>query len=119
MTLAIFNTKQVIDTFNQYLQYYLNRPQLHFDQGTVITALKYLDEVNGTDHHTKHLQNWINFLSYRDEEQIRNLENLKKMVPDKIEEIDIQIAELEPEDHSIDIGYFHESVLSRNRIIEG
>jgi tetratricopeptide (TPR) repeat protein len=117
LTLASFNTPKSVDFFDRYLQYYLKQPQLYFDQGSVITALKYLDEVNKTNNTEKHLKNWQDCLLWRDKAQVENLKNLKNIVPEKSEDIDKQIEELKPQDSSIDTDNFHQSIESLNRII--
>lgn len=119
LTLASFNTPKSVAFFDKYLEYYLKQPQLYFDQGMVMTALKYLDEINNTNNTEKHLNNWLNYLLWRDKVQMENLENLKKIVPDKIGDIDKMIAELKPQDSSIDTEHFRQSIESLNRIIIG
>ena len=119
LTLASFNTEKSVDFFDQYLEYYLKQPQLYFDQHSVITALKYLDETNNTNYTEKHLDSWRKCLAWRDQDRVVRLQSLKNMVPDKIEEIDKQINELVPQDSSIDTEYFRQSVESLKRIIDG
>jgi len=53
-TLAIFNVQSSYKYINQYLEYYLTRRDLNFDQDSAISALKYLDDVNGTNELEKH-----------------------------------------------------------------
>jgi hypothetical protein len=119
LTIASFNTAKSADYFDRYLKYYLKRPDLYFDQEDVMTALKYLDEVNKTNNLEKHLNNWEECLNWRHQDQINNLNNLKNIVPNKIEEIEKQIQELEPQESIIDTEYFHESIESLNKIING
>jgi hypothetical protein len=117
ITLASFNTERSVYYLNLYLEYYLTKPELYFDQDSVITALKYLDEINNTNHTEKHLRNWEHFLIWREEKQITNLKNLKEMIPDKSGEIEKQIQELKP--MNIDTTDFHKLIKSLNRIING
>jgi len=119
LTLASFNTSKSVDYLDKYLEYYLKQPQLYFDQSSVITAMKYLDEVNNTNNTEKHLKNWEDFLLWRGKAQVENLKNLKNLVPDKSEEIDKQIEELKSQDSSLDTEYFRQSIESLNRIING
>jgi hypothetical protein len=56
ITLALFNTERSVYYLNLYLEYYLTKSELYFDQGSAITALKYLDEINNTNHREKHLK---------------------------------------------------------------
>src|SRR5690606_22239943 len=88
ITLASFNSERSVYYLNQYLEYYLTKPELYFDQGSVIIALKYLDELNSTNNTEKHLRNWESFIIWRNEKQIRDLNDLKKMIPDKSEELE-------------------------------
>jgi len=117
VTIASFNTEKSADYFNKYLDYYLKKPELYFDQEAVLTALKYLDEVNGTRNIDNHLENYESYLNWRNKAKISKLENLKKLIPGKADDIDKQIEELEPDDGLIDTTYFAESIASLNRII--
>ncbi|TSJ40154.1 DUF6000 family protein [Fluviicola chungangensis] len=119
ITLASFNTKRSVYYLNLYLEYYLTKPELYFDQGSVITALKYLDEINNTNNTEKHLKNWESLVIWRNEKQIENLNNLKKLIPDKNLELEQQIQEIKPMDTNIVISNFHKSIESLKRIING
>lgn len=57
-TLASFNTDKSIEYLNRYLEYYLTRIDLVFDQVSVMTALVYLDEENQTNEKAKHAVKW-------------------------------------------------------------
>lgn len=65
--LALFNTKRSVQFLEQYLDYYLQQPQLHFDQSDVMGALLYLDTVNGTREALKHESQWKQFIGTREE----------------------------------------------------
>ena len=52
--MAHFRTTTAIDFLNRYLAYYLTRQDLHFDQGVALSALKYIDETEGTSHEEQH-----------------------------------------------------------------
>ena len=60
VTLASFNNEKSPMYLNKYLRYYLQHPELEleFDQGTVLAALLYLDEKNGTNHLQDHIETW-------------------------------------------------------------
>ena len=60
--LAYFNTERCVEYLNIYLEYYLKRSELWFDQMQAMEAVKYLDEINGTDDLMKHLPNWTKFI---------------------------------------------------------
>ncbi|NMH26463.1 DUF6000 family protein [Flavobacterium silvaticum] len=63
IALAYFNTEKSVQYIDKYLEYYLSKPDLWFDQGDAMAALKYLDHVNKTNHLAKHLNDWENFLT--------------------------------------------------------
>lgn len=73
--LALFNDKKGNQYLEIYLEYYLKKTDLYFDQRNVIEALKYLDVINETDKTSKYLDDWKNY--------VRDKENLD-------EEIDIE-----------------------------
>jgi hypothetical protein len=58
LTLAAFNNDHSLHFINEYLDYYLTQPQLHFDQGEVLGALLYLDQVNGSSEAERHMAQW-------------------------------------------------------------
>lgn len=49
LALASFNTKNGINYLTKYLDYYLTKKDLHFDQRDAISALKWTDNLNGTN----------------------------------------------------------------------
>ncbi|WGH75776.1 DUF6000 family protein [Tenacibaculum tangerinum] len=56
LALATFNTKRGIQYLKRYLEYYLIRKDLHFDQTGVMCALKWTDELNGTNETENYLK---------------------------------------------------------------
>ncbi|MBF9237250.1 hypothetical protein I2I05_07555 [Hymenobacter sp. BT683] len=58
-----FNTHKSIDYLDQYLTYYLSKPDLWFDQLYAMEALTYLDKINNTNLTSKHSDNWIKFIA--------------------------------------------------------
>jgi hypothetical protein len=60
--LATFNTAQCVDYIDRYLEFYLLKLDLWFDQADAINALAYLDKVNKTNKLEKYLNNWSEFL---------------------------------------------------------
>ncbi|WDE10858.1 hypothetical protein H3N35_21820 [Thalassomonas haliotis] len=62
LALASFSTPMAIDFLNKYLEYYLKKPDLWFDQGSVMSALAYIGEQAGEDLVTPHLASWKNFI---------------------------------------------------------
>jgi hypothetical protein len=62
MVLASFNTKDCVDYLNTYLNYYLTRTDLWFDQMEAMEAILYLDKINQTQHFEKHHHLWLKFI---------------------------------------------------------
>jgi len=118
-TLATFNTKKSVDYLSRYLDFYLERPDLYFDQEIVIIALKYLDEVNSTSYIDKHLGSWEDFQRLRNEQAIDNLKRLKQTIPERTEDFETQIQELKPRETSINTDRFKGSLKTLNKIING
>lgn len=58
LVLSFFNTEASNRYIDTYLEYYLTKPKLYFDQQYVMSACLYLDQVNGTSNSEKHLENW-------------------------------------------------------------
>jgi hypothetical protein len=54
LTLAHFNTEKSIQYLHRYLDYYLTRPDLYFDQKHVIEAMLFLDAENAI----KYIDSW-------------------------------------------------------------
>jgi len=70
ITLASFNTIEATEYLNKYLHYYLKHPELDFDQSQVMSAIKYLDELNDTNNIQQHSDNWRKFC----DEKIKRIE---------------------------------------------
>jgi hypothetical protein len=88
---ASFNLPKCIDYLNLYLDYYLTKPDLWFDQKDAMEAILYLDKLNSTNHFDKHINNWTEFIKnkpYWDKEittenlekKLTIIENVKKYV---------------------------------------
>jgi Family of unknown function (DUF6000) len=56
LTLGTFNTTAGQEFLFKYLDHYLTTVDLFFDQKEVITTVKYLDEINGTNNFDKYLE---------------------------------------------------------------
>ncbi|MBD8019106.1 DUF6000 family protein [Kaistella pullorum] len=59
---ASFNLPKCIDYLNLYLDYYLTKPDLWFDQKDAMEAIMYLDKINSTNNIDRHRSNWIQFI---------------------------------------------------------
>jgi hypothetical protein len=62
LALGTFNTKSGQAFLTKYLDYYLTTFDLFFDQKEVLTTVKYLDEINGTNNCDKYLEAWDKFI---------------------------------------------------------
>jgi hypothetical protein len=60
---AHFNSEKCVEYLNLYLDYYLIKPDLWFDQRSALEAIVYLDKVNSTNHFERHFDNWMKFLN--------------------------------------------------------
>lgn len=67
MVFAFYNNDKTINYLNQYLDYYLQQPQLYFDQESVMETVVYLDTINGTNNFEKHAFQWEKMLEKRKE----------------------------------------------------
>lgn len=78
MVLAYYNTPKTIEYLNTYLDYYLQKPELYFDQESVLEAIAYLDMVNNTNNLSKHIKQWNTMLENRGEiSKVRNIQIAK------------------------------------------
>lgn len=59
---ASFNLPKCVDYLNLYLDYYLTKPDLWFDQRDAMEAILYLDKLNSTNHFDRHIKNWPEFI---------------------------------------------------------
>ena len=62
LTLAFFNTRQSINYLDLYLDYYLSKPKLPFDQKKVLIARIFLNKINN-DITNSHLSHWEKYLT--------------------------------------------------------
>ncbi len=88
LTLATLNTQNGIEYLKKYLEYYLTRKNLHYEQGEAMSALKWTDQINGTNEMEKYLdlyQEWnsreysqdLNNLFQGFKQQMNNLKKIK------------------------------------------
>lgn len=63
LALASFATEQSICYLNQYLQYYLEQPDLFYDQQSAMAALAYIGANSGKDLVTPHMESWQRFIA--------------------------------------------------------
>ncbi len=119
ITLSYFNNKSSISYLNDYLNYYLLHPELPFDQMEVITAVKYLDEVNNTNVLNKHLKNWESFLNKGQEAKTNQIDAILSN-PNTSEEIKNRIFEITQNDvldYEIETTYVHDRINTIRKIV--
>lgn len=81
LVLANFNSKRGRDYLTTYLDYYLTKLDLFFDQKQVLTALKYLDEINGASDSKDYAERWDNFLTNKPHwKRDINTESLRRVI---------------------------------------
>lgn len=61
IALATFNTPAAYSYFDQYLKFYLDWPELPYDQDIVMSAVAYLDKLNGTNRLDDYRPKWEEF----------------------------------------------------------
>ncbi|KMQ60274.1 hypothetical protein ACM46_18895 [Chryseobacterium angstadtii] len=75
LVFAFYNNEKTVRYLNQYLDYYLQKPELYFDQERVMETVVYLDTINGTHNFAKHLIYWEKMLERRKEiSKMRNIQ---------------------------------------------
>ena len=82
--LAYFNDEKGNEYLERYLEYYLKQKDLYFDQGDVFQAVKYLDEINGTNNLSKYVNDWNEYAKGKfpddDEEEEMETVGLKNQI---------------------------------------
>jgi hypothetical protein len=63
LALAALANEEAAETLASYLDYYLSRRDLYYDQGPAMAALMYLDEVLGSNRAQQFMEPWQRFLS--------------------------------------------------------
>ncbi|ANF49664.1 hypothetical protein A0O34_03515 [Chryseobacterium glaciei] len=78
LVFTFYNQPKTREYLNQYLNHYLQKPELYFDQDSVLESIIYLDKVNDTNDFSKHLESWKKMNESRNElSKIRNLQVAK------------------------------------------
>ena len=78
---ASFNLPKCVEYLNLYLDYYLTKSDLWFDQRDAMEAILYLDKLNSTNHFDKHIKMWTEFIKNKPhwDKEIK-IDNLEKQV---------------------------------------
>ena len=80
LILAFYNNEKTLEYLELYLEYYLDKPNLYFDQESALEALLYLDEINKTDKYSKFHESWLNLNIERNKIQNENAINFAKII---------------------------------------
>jgi len=62
LVLAYFNTERSVEYINRYLDYYLTRKDLSYDQVDAMEAILYLDKINHTNNFENQKERWSDFV---------------------------------------------------------
>jgi hypothetical protein len=89
--LARFNTERSIGYLREYLEYYLTRADLWYDQAEAMAALHYADARNGTAYARSLLESWHRFVANKPE---WNLERSCTRFAEEMKRIDAAAARL-------------------------
>ncbi|NHN27514.1 hypothetical protein FIA58_017680 [Flavobacterium jejuense] len=118
LVLAFFNSEKAIQYLEDYLNYYLQKPGLYFDQESALQALFYLDTVNKTSKAKKHFLDWeklkIARLGFsKTQMDISTNENNAKseLVEDYLKQLSKNSVDL-----NIDISFFEEKIKIVNEL---
>jgi hypothetical protein len=107
LTLAFFNDENCIGYLNKYLDYYLSKPALYFDQKFVMEAQLYLDKQNKTNYFESYIDGWKRLCEERSKLEAYQSQELAKLYPELITANSPNNKSL-PEDFSID--FFDEQI---------
>jgi hypothetical protein len=82
LTLAFFNTPASVYFVEAYLNYYLAKPDLYFDQRYVMEALLYLDKINESHHAEKYIQPFLDLMrAWNRPETLPGIEYFDEQIP--------------------------------------
>lgn len=80
LALARFNTDNSISYLCNYLNHYLQHPELQFDQGAVFGAVVYLDTKNGTNIADKYIDQWDKFSRDNSELKMNCIDGVNRLM---------------------------------------
>lgn len=94
LTLTEFNSNTSVHYLKRYLDYYLTKKDLWYDQGDAMGALNFLDTINNTNNLEAYMDVWNDFVSNKPnwnldrsldvfKSQIEEFKNLKEFVLDE------------------------------------
>ncbi|MCX8522557.1 DUF6000 family protein [Chryseobacterium formosus] len=80
LILAFYNNEQTNEYLHSYLKYYLKKPELYFDQESVLESIVYLDKINGTNFYSQYNQSWEDFNIERNKIENKNAFEMSKLI---------------------------------------
>lgn len=80
LILAFYNNEKTNEYLYSYLKYYLNKPELYFDQESVLEAIVYLDKINGTNFYQEFSLSWDDVNIERNKIRIKNAVAMSKFI---------------------------------------
>lgn len=80
LILAFYNSEKAIQLLEKYLDYYLEKPELYFDQESALEAIIYLDKINNTNLFQRFEKKWINLNKMRNELEKEKAINLSRFI---------------------------------------
>jgi hypothetical protein len=80
IVLASYNDEKTLQYLTDYLDYYLLKPELYFEQKNVLESVAYLDKENNTNNLKKHIESWTNLLIQRKQLSKQNILRTAKIL---------------------------------------
>ena len=116
LTLAFFNDESCTQYLNRYLDYYLTKPSLYFDQKFVMEALLFLDKENKTDYFSGHLGKWKTLQEKQRQCEKRQAQKVAKIIEQQAgitgsEDYLKEFQDREIQSDKFSIKYFGEQII--------
>lgn len=118
LVMAFYNNEKSIRYLEEYLDYYLQKPQLYFDQESALQALFYVDTINKTSKSNKHLLDWEKLKTARlgfTQAKKDNLPN-DDAIPEELEVDYIKQLTEDSVNLKIDVSFFKEKIKILNEL---
>lgn len=80
IVLASYNDEKTLQYLTDYLDYYLKKPELYFEQKNVLESVAYLDKINNTNKLNKYIDSWTNLLTQREQLSKQKILRTAKML---------------------------------------
>lgn len=80
LILAFYNNEKTNGYLHSYLKYYLKKPELYFDQESVLESIVYLDKINGTNFYSEYSKSWHDLNTERNKIKNRDAVAMSKFI---------------------------------------